>query len=190
MKVRQSRHYALATAAISLAVAACTPPGGVSQAPAPPPERRTVTGVGGPQGNVEISVEQGVIATDLLAPVDEAWTALVEVYQELELELGKIDPNTYTLGNPALVASRRLVGLRLSRLFRCGDTMTGPVADGSRVTVNIETRLEASEGGSRALSMVEASAVPFDGSGANRQCTTTGRLETEIHQALLKKLTS
>lgn len=190
MKIRRSQRYALATTAISLALTACTPPGGGTQAPAPPPERRTVTGVGGPQGNVDISVERGVIATDLLAPVDEAWPALVEVYQELELELAKIDPNTHTLGNPALAATRRLAGLRLSRLFRCGDTMTGPVADESRVTVSIETRLEASEGGSTAFSMIEASAVPFDGSGANRQCTTTGRLETEIHQALLKKLTS
>lgn len=188
MNMRGFRAVALGSLGILSALAACAPPGGGSRAPAPPPERRTVTGVGGSQGNVDITVEQGVIVTDLLATADAAWEALMPVYQSLEIEIGKIDPDRRAIGHPAISVSRRMAGLRLSRLFRCGDTMTGPIADESRVTVTIETRIEAMEDGSRVLSMISASAIPFDGSGANRECTTTGKLETEIHQALVARL--
>jgi len=147
------------------------------------------TGIATRQGNLEYLVGDYSQSQIVPATVDQAWPALMQAYQDLELGPGRIDPASHTLGHSGLVAARRLVGERLSRLFNCGSNMTGPVANQSRITLVLDTRLEALEDSAVLVTLVEGTAVPFEATEATgRRCASTGLLEQRIHERLLERL--
>ncbi len=152
----------------------------------------TGSSTGSRTGSLDYYTDEGYESIELPIKAVEVWPLLLQAYQDLELPLASMDTEARIVGNPQLVAPRRIAGHRMSRLFRCGDTMTGPVADASTITIDVETRLDDVEGdadvASIASTLVRANAMPRDGTGANRPCTSSGQLETEIHEAILKRM--
>ncbi len=186
----------LVAAALAVGLAACSSSSrsGTEDTRAPRPDRvvtslGTSTGAATRSGNLDFYLDERYESMEVpSASAEYLWPALLGAYEDLELGMGAVDTEAYMVGNPNLTVSRRLAGHRMSRLFRCGNSMTGPVADDSRITVNVETRIAEVEGGSVVSTLVLASAMPSDGTGTVRPCTSSGLLEEEIHEALLKRL--
>lgn len=194
MTTRPSLVALAAATAVTLSACASS-----SSSPTPVPDQptRVSTGLtttgssslGAANGALDYYRDEGFISIEVpSASAEFLWPSLLQTYEDLEISLGKIDTDAYILGNTDFQFTRRLSGIRASRMFRCGSTMTGPLADAARISLDIETRITEVEGGSVVSTLVRGAAAPFDGGGALRPCTSTGVLEEAVHEGLLKRL--
>ena len=171
---------------LALAALACAPPPpGAEPMPAGPSDR---VGRGGTRGAILIENERGVLTDVVDAPVDQVWSALTQVYRDLELP---VSMQSFPDGSIVAEAFRltRIDGRRASRWVDCGTDMTGPVADDATVTAFVASVIDAAPAGdTRIRTQVEASARRRDSATGDLHCTTTGRLEALIVERIQARL--
>jgi hypothetical protein len=78
----------------------------------------------------------------------------------------------------------------LSTFIDCGSNLSGPVANASRVKLDVISQLVPAQGGRTTVrTTVTASARPNQGTSASvLGCSSTGRLETRINQLQQQRL--
>lgn len=126
----------------------------------------------------------------ILAPADSAWPALLGAYEEIGIEIGFADPGGLAVGNRQLQLQRRLGGTRLSRYFNCGTSITGSVANESRIEADLTTRLVAVAADTTRLE-TSISAIGYSLSGSSNsavRCSSRGRLEERIAEAVAARI--
>ena len=119
-------------------------------------------------------------------PIARVWTALPNAYKAIGIPVEYADNRARELGNSRFVTRSMLNQNRLSNYLRCGQGITGPIADTYRIRMNIRTVLRSVSADSTAVeTLVEATASPVEGTSGNPQeCTSAGTLE----QAIVKRL--
>ncbi len=130
------------------------------------------------------------VSSDLIpANPDAVWTALISVYEDLEVPLALQDREGGQIGNPQF-GPRRLAGQRLSRFLECGSGLTAaPYADQYSVTLYLVSRIAAAgDGETRLRTEVEAMAKPWDVSASPVYCTSKRTLEAMIVERVSEKL--
>ncbi|MBR9989006.1 MAG: hypothetical protein KFH98_04575, partial [Gemmatimonadetes bacterium] len=125
-------------------------------------------------------VEGGVVP----APRQEVWSRLPAVYGELGLPEPAVDHSVWTVAVQNHTIMRRVGSESMSGLIDCGRSMTGPNADSHRIRLSVRTWLEPSADGTEVRTRVEAVATPVDGRAGSFTCSSRGRLEMLIAQAL------
>lgn len=154
-----------------------------------PQERVTVVTAGLGAMNVHSTADAaGTYWAD--APIDQVWTVLPQIYEELGVQLAVHDSVGKRIGN-ASFRVRRIGGTRLSQYLRCGGSgaTATPNADRYQVTMSLTTRLsEAPEGGTGIVTLLGASARPRDVGGTVVNCASTGRLEERISEMVSEAL--
>ena len=138
------------------------------------------------QANVELS---DTIAFDAA----RVWSELPRVYRALALPVNATDTRARRLGAVEF-EPRRMEDQPLSRFLDCGRGITaGENADTYRVTLSVETRVEAeavSAGPQRSVirSFVSATARPRATSGNPVPCQSKGGIERRIVELLRQRL--
>jgi len=90
-----------------------------------------------------------------------------------------------------LKANKRLRNVELSKLIDCGSTQGFPSADEYDVKLSVLTQVERHDKAATSIATrVEAEGRPMAFSGTYSRCTTTGKLETTIAAAVLRRLQS
>ncbi len=147
----------------------------------------TVSRVFIPGGSgTEMYNEPGVGSRLVDAPLDSVWLALPKVYELLGIPDAGADSEQMTFGNLGYRA-RRVEGKRLSNYIDCGMGSTAiPKADDYQVTLSVLTRLTPGEdGGTMAVTTVEATGKPRAVSGNPVYCQSKGTLEARVAQLVL-----
>ncbi len=165
---------------------ACATSGGVRSGSEP--ERVTVVSSGLSELEVRTTAD-GTAAYNADAPIEQVWSVLPQVYEELGVELAVLDTVSMRIGNTRFTP-RRIGGRRLSQYLRCGSSVTAaPNADTYRVTMSLITRLmDAGDGTTSVLTLVAASAKPRDVGGSVVNCGSTGRLEQRVSEMVNARL--
>jgi len=132
--------------------------------------------------------DQGV-TRKLAAPPDDVWAALTRVYEDLQLDPDMIDSRTHQIGIRKLTRSS-VAGQSADALVRCGQEGSGPSgANRFRITLSIQSRVNADGEGSQLSTIVTGTASRVDGSSVNRvDCFSKGVLETRILNDVETKL--
>lgn len=198
MSVRITRRYPATLApAVLLAwvLAAC------ASTPAPSPEAIHDPAAGTP-GLIRIEGTTGTTeirtvndpaagtATPIRADADKAFGALRGVYDGLGLAVNTLLSDTRTLGVRNARAPRRVGGQPLSRLIECGSDATGMAnADAYAVTLTAVSRVTVvGPASSLVVTQVLASAKPMSTSGNEVRCSSSGRLEQTINDAVAERV--
>jgi hypothetical protein len=119
-------------------------------------------------------------AQALAVPREDAWRALVTVYQELGLEVHGVDTASTTLAVRAQRVRRRLAGRPLTTFFDCGSNMAGPIASSYTLFVSLTSRVSATPTGSQLETVAEAVARDPTSNSPPIACSTRGTLERRI----------
>lgn len=135
-----------------------------------------------------ITNESSVSSSFFQAPADRVWTALLEVWQELELTANIYEPDRMRIGNEAMPAVR-IAGERMAHWVDCGSGMTGPNANRFDVVVTLFTTVAPESSSSTELRMdVDAQGKPRDYSGNWMHCSSQGTLEELIAEMVQARL--
>ncbi|MEJ2186706.1 MAG: hypothetical protein P8Z36_12305, partial [Gemmatimonadota bacterium] len=122
---------------------------------------------------------------DLSMPLEQAWGALQKVYDEIGLTAGgSMDPEGHTYGVVNKPISR-IAGRHMDEYLDCGSGLEGPRADTYAVRISAFTRLTGKDGGTRAETLVQATAKPRGVSGNTVPCRSRGTLERLIVERLV-----
>lgn len=129
-------------------------------------------------------------ATPIRADADKAFGALRGVYDGLGLSVNTLLSDVRTLGLRNARAPRRVGGQPLSRLIECGSDATGMAnADAYAVTLTAMSRVTAvGPASSVVVTQVLASAKPMSTSGNAVRCSSNGRLEQTINEAVAERV--
>lgn len=135
------------------------------------------------------TTEQSSVHT-MLAPVETAWSALIDTYGELGIPIRTIDTGRWTLGNQALEFQRRFKGERLAAFFDCGSDVLGvPIANSYRIRASLLTRLEPFDNRTLIETRIDAVGTSTDGaSSAVTECNSTGELEDRIATMVMERV--
>lgn len=124
------------------------------------------------------------LGADIAVPLDQAWTALPKVYDEIGLTHGgSTTPQGHTYG----VLNRRtarIAGKRLDGYLDCGDGLDGPRANVYDVRISSFTSLTEKDGGTHVETLVQATAKPRGVSGNSVNCRSRATLEALILERL------
>jgi len=150
--------------------------------PAPAPELRR--GVEGTQavvqhGNPVAEPFPSTSTRMLLAAVSDAYAAL------------GLDVTARVAGSQIASQGHRLVRLaerRASWWVDCGTDFSGPVADASRVLLNVVSSVRPAGTGALLDTRVDAEARTRGGVEGVRECTSTGRLEALLAEEVRKRV--
>lgn len=144
-----------------------------------------------PQGGftdvLRIENESLVTRRVIDAPVNRVWSALLEVYEELEIPVGELDEARGQVGNAGFPV-RRIAGRRMAEYVDCGHGVAGPKANEYAVRVALFTTVRPHEEGTELVTDMDATARPRDVSGSTIHCTSEGRLEALIVQRVEDRL--
>ncbi len=166
---------------VALMAAACAS-GGASGAPAPEvinDEREAA---------LSAALGQRVTADDMTS--SESFTALraqvhrelIAAYAQLGIPAELINPSTGLVAVTEKRVSQRLAGEPLSRFLSCGATITGARADQDRIMLSVISYAKpVGMSGSRVETRVNSTAIDVTGTGGRQPCTTSGELETRLH---------
>lgn len=139
--------------------------------------------------NRDIRNEAALIEQTVPGGPGEAWTALQDVYDELELEVTARDPRARVLA-ARQNRMRRLGGQANSRWVSCGSDVQGPVADRSFITFDVVSYVSSATENSTTLEIqVQAQGRRRDGGSGGMICSSTGELEEYIHDQVTRKVT-
>jgi hypothetical protein len=155
----------------------------------PPSAHRTTVRVVPGAFAVRVVNQASVDSVIIDAPLDQAWTALVAVYEELELPISVRDPSNQ-LGTRNYRVRRNRIGKdRLSRYLDCGQGPTGDYANVYNVTLELLTTLRRVETDRTVLLVqVQASAKPRSVSGHSVPCTPNSRLAQRLGELVAEQL--
>jgi hypothetical protein len=180
----KARFASLALLPLALWSAACASTGS-SQLPASAQSTRTViTDANGLPEGLTSAAPVASRARSGFA-VDSTLHLLEMAYTQAHVPVTLVDPEGRRLGNPRLELRGRLNGEALSRLVGCGQSLTTTHADRDQVTFSIVSSVHPVAGGSEVETLLTASAQDRSSGtvGEMINCTTTGVLESRIHQA-------
>jgi hypothetical protein len=167
--------------------AAC---GNAPAAEAPKPERTIGVDVG---GNVVKTYSMDDEAQHTFAaPEDRVFNAVVAAYTLAGIPPTVADRPGHRYGNEGFIVPREFAGGKIGDFFRCGDDLGGPLVNRGTVVANVVTTLAATSPGSTVTTTsVSARVRRNDGaSSVPVTCTTTGRLEEQLRQAIATRLNS
>lgn len=169
----------------AFALAGCASSGAMEPANAP---ARILSSAGG--YDIQVAGDSERSTMRIAASPDEAWRALPEVFQALEIPVENIDSGQRTIGNRQHSVRRRLAGEALAQYLNCGSSMTGPVASTHEIQLSVLAQVLSGEAGdSRLRTQVEGSArSPQGASVASIPCGTTGRLEVRMAELLNRRV--
>ncbi len=182
----------------AVVVAACAP-AAQTEGPAPSSgagtgstQDRYVTGVLSDGTGVRYTVEDEVVVYTIDHPPATTWSALVAAFGSIEIDANLVDPANRRVGMQDVVVTRRtrLAGERPSTYLDCGSTLTGPIAEQSRIHTTFLATAAAVDGQTTAVRFeMVAQAVPFDaGDSEARRCRSKRTLEARIIQELFRRL--
>ena len=137
-------------------------------------------------GTVEFNRERGLTTAVVAGPADSVWRVLESVMEGTGVKIAIDEPTTGRIGNQRFRAVRRLGKEPLSRLFSCGNGMTGPNADSYHVFIGFVAAITPAAGNRTRLQLqVTAEAIDVPGGRSERiGCFTTGRLEYGVIERL------
>lgn len=129
--------------------------------------------------------ERRAVTHQVLQPVDSVWAALPAAYDEIGIPVKTMDTDARLIGNRNLRVRGRLAGMRLSRIVDCGSGQMGSAnADTYTVTLEVVTTLQPQPVGALVETWVAGFATPEGVSAQAVRCTSTGRLEERLLEAL------
>ncbi|HEX2191102.1 MAG TPA: hypothetical protein VHG51_19495 [Longimicrobiaceae bacterium] len=165
----------LLLAGCSGAHAVSTPPGS-----APATVRTTSEGI-------EILASGSSTASTYSIPVPPGgvWPALVRFYGDRGIPFTVFDPTSWTAGNQDLQLRRRWAGAPVSAVLDCGTVAGSSIADTYLVRMRLLSSLVPVGTGASEL-RVQVAGTATNPTAGNRsvRCTSTGRLEQEMLEAL------
>jgi len=177
---------ALATAGICTACAASTSSPDPDIAPTPTvATTRGVTATGGASTviasamSVDLDVRLVVTGTP-----DQAWTALIAVYQELGIPLSVNDAASKTIGNTGWRVRRSIGRVPAQRYLDCGSSGTIQNAETYQLTLSIVSNVKPNpRGGAIVTTALSGTGRnPITSSSADVRCVSTGDLELRIRE--------
>jgi hypothetical protein len=173
---------------VMLCVIACATPG----MPVPTDQTdRTFVTVRDGDVNTRIEVDRDPSRHRVAASQMKSWNALAGVYEAVGIPLTYADPRLYKVGNARFVSTHTLGKQPMSKFLRCGNGITGPLADKHRIQMSIWTELKPIGVDSTAVfTQIDAKGSSVDGTGGSVTCVTTGVLELTIVQLLQERVTS
>lgn len=121
--------------------------------------------------------------------VTQVWSALPEVYEELEIGGAVVDPGAFTFGQRNFSVRRRLAGEAVSQSLNCGASVAGVAnANSYTVTLSVITGVRQEPGGGTGVTTwIEGFAQATGRSDHPVRCGTTGALERRIAAALTRR---
>lgn len=150
----------------------------------------TMAASGGQMFDIRIVEEISVSSDPIVGAVGEAWRVLPDVHREIGIPIGTRNPRAHLVGNEGFEVHRELGDTRLSNYLQCGRSNSGANADHYRVRMTVLSQLvEDVEAGTVLSTHVRATATRRGVSGHAVRCSTTGRLEREIMEAVQLRLT-
>lgn len=185
------RYSDFAVVFIGVTTAACAAAGSSGAGATRSTTTISTSGMGMPTSQIETrSDTRGDIVAFTAAPGD-VWKAVPDAYAELGIEVGTVDPENRVIGNPKLVARGRLAGQPLTRWVSCGvDAFGVPLSNAHRVELSVLSEVRSSPDGGTAVETRVGGVALRSASGANAVCTSTGKLERRIAQAIRERVGS
>lgn len=176
------RNAALIVLACTIACGSAQQAGVVETSPQPP----AAVYVAGDGVDVRLSSSGRTIEDVVFAPAVEAWPALLQAFETLNMPIAERDDRAYTLRTRGHRMARQIQGKRRSELLDCGSTMTGLRADNWDVTIEVVTALrQENPARTRVAMLVTAVARPREGtSNSPVSCQSRGELERIIVRQL------
>jgi len=143
------------------------------------PLSQNPTGTG---GDFRLQADMVTASLDIPAGADNAWPALLKVYEELKIPAREVNAATRAVRNLRFVVSRRIGGERLSRFLDCGRSATGPNANTHRLELEIASRVVSlGPGQSRIDTEITGTGQNMEGTSNTRVlCTSNHQLELQI----------
>jgi len=133
--------------------------------------------------------EHAVVRDSIAAPAERVHAALVTAFRDAGIPEEIVNPATGQVANTQFRAGRELAGVRLGRVLKCGETLTGARADTDRVTMAVVSTVKRLGGGTTAIeTRVIGVATDTGGTGGRTVCYSTGELERRLHDAVRKAL--
>ena len=170
---------------LALCVSACAAP--ASNAPSSTLSTVGVERRDGSNRLVDLRHQPDVGETTVPAGLTAVWGVLPSVFEQLEIEVSRVDAANGVMGNEGYRA-RSVEGERMSRWLDCG---RGPVqanADEYQVTLTVLVQLFGASQGTVVRTTVDAYARGRDISGSSVHCVSWGRLERRIPELVLELL--
>ena len=181
------RITSLSIAALLLGAAGCArqmPP----DPAAAPAERVLVADADGT--NIRSINSTGPVAADVKASPQAAYRALVTAYGELGIAPEVTDEASLRVARTNFTARRIIAGERASVYFECGESLTGSRADEGRLTVSLASQATPGPAGATVATTLTAVVRANDGTSTGAtSCSSTGRLETRIHNLVKQRAT-
>jgi len=118
--------------------------------------------------------------------------AAVAAFESFKIKTEIIDSARGIVANLKFVKTGRLGGVQLSRFVNCGMGITGPNADGSRVTLAIAVLVDPLSGARARFGIaIVGSAINMTGNSVEpNACLSTGVLEEKLADIIQNRLTS
>jgi hypothetical protein len=138
---------------------------------------------------VNITIDRDPSSHQVAASLNSAWNSIAPVYEALGIPLEYADLRTHRTGNTRFVVSRQLAGQPMSKMLRCGEGITGALADSYRIQMSIWTELKSIDAENTAVfTRIEAKGSSVSGTGSTVNCITTGMLESAIVKLLKQRV--
>jgi hypothetical protein len=132
--------------------------------------------------------EANIASMSIAAPPAAAWTALLNVYSDLGLQLSGADSRTH-LVQVTNRRVRRIENRRMSAYLDCGSGNSGQYADAYDVYMTLQTQLLPGEDGTSTVrTRLEAVARDAAHGNAPIRCTSKRTLEQRIVAGLREKV--
>lgn len=175
----------LATA-LTLAAAACASNTGSGTDEGPTPSRQVLRV--GNAAAIEMYTEAGRGESVVMAPSEEVWEVLPDVFEQLEIPITRRDARVPELGNLGYQA-RRVEGRRMGNYIDCGTNLSGQLANLYEIQLSVVTKLsDGPEGTTVVATTVDAYGEPRSTSGNQVHCQSREVLERRVAELVAEKL--
>lgn len=151
-------------------------------------ERVSVSEGGAQVIDVSISRDDPALTRHFDASPDAIWSLLPAVYADVGLPAPALDEASLTVAVQNHAIMRRVGDDRMSQLIDCGRGMSGDHADSHRIRLSVRTWVTGAAPATDVHTRVEATATSVEGRAGTITCTTRGRLEQNIAEALRARL--
>jgi hypothetical protein len=147
-----------------------------------------VTSADGRSRSYDLRHQAGVGETTVMGSPSDVWAVLPSVFQQLEIEVTRVDAADAVMGNTGYRA-RRIEGERVSRFLDCGRGLLRPYADEYDVTLSVTVQLLAgAEQTTRVRTIVDAYARDRSVSSGALHCLSWGSLERRVAELVAERL--
>jgi hypothetical protein len=168
------------------------PPTSSEPSPASTGQRIRISSVDMPPDMVfyeMVSGPDGGSVSHFRASLDRIWAALPLAFEALQLQGQVLNASEYRYGQNERSVRMRLGGGSVSRYFDCGMRGGVPNADNYSVTYTVTSQLHTGAEGTTQLRTRVTANARATGTGDQRiRCSSTGRMEREIHDFIARRL--